>query len=368
MPLLRAIPVAALMIAAALPVGAGGVETSAGPMQITPVATGFDQPWGLAFLPDGRFLVTERDARRLWLLDGKARQEVTGLPAIAIGNQGGLLDVMVPHDFAETRQLWLTYTIEPGVGRAPVLARARLSADDARLEDLKVVFVGAVMPGGRHFGSRVVEAPDGSIFLTLGDRGTGPGGLHAQWPEHPEGKVMHFTADGLPTDTPAGALPGMYSLGHRNPQGAAIGPDGALWLVEHGPQGGDEVNRVEKGRNYGWPVITWGEEYGGGAIGEGPVKAGMEQPLHYWVPSIAPSGMMFYSGALVPEWKGDIFTGSLNSDFISRLDPDTSAEKGFAEERIAAPETARVRAVAEAPDGSIWFLSVIDGAVYRLAP
>lgn len=346
------------------------VATSAGPMQITAMATGLEEPWALAFLPDGGFLVTERDAARLWLYRGAARQEVAGLPQIAPGGQGGLLDVMVPRDFATSRRLWLTYTVSPGLalGHAAALGTGRLSEDGTRLEAFRAVFVAGLMPGTKHYGARVVEAPDGSLFLTLGERGTGPGGMQAQYPFRPEGKVLHFDAQGLPMPVPGGALPGLYSLGHRNPQGAAIGPDGALWLVEHGPQGGDEVNRVEEGRNYGWPVITWGEEYGGGKIGEGAVKAGMEQPLHYWVPSIAPSGLMFYSGALVPDWRGDVFTGSLNSNFLSRLDPDTPAPTGWAEERIAAPETGRVRDVREAPDGSIWFLSVIDGAVYRLAP
>lgn len=366
--MLRAIILAAFCTLG-LPAAAGEVATSAGPMRITAIATGLDEPWGLAFLPGGGFLVTERDRAQLWHYDAAGgRQAVTGLPAIATGGQGGLLDVMVPHDFAARRVVWLTYTISPGFGRAAALGRGRLSADGTRLEGFRQTFAGSLLPGTKQFGTRVVEAPDGSVFLVLGDRNTGPGGMEAQYPDRAEGKVMHFHADGLAFPAPGGALPGLYSVGHRNPQGAAIGPDGALWLVEHGPQGGDEVNRIEEGRNYGWPVISWGEQYGGGRIGEGPVKAGMEQPRHYWVPSIAPSGMMFYSGRLVPDWKGDIFTGSLNSNFLSRLDPGTPAPTGWAEERIAAPETGRVRDVREAPDGAIWFLSVIDGAVYRLAP
>lgn len=359
------IPILCLL---AQPLAATVVETSAGPMEITPILTGLEEPWAMDILPDGRFLVTERDAVRLTLVDGAQRQDISGLPEVFVGGQGGLLDVMVPRDFATSREIWLSYAVSPGIGAAGAFGFGRLSEDGTRLEGFTQVFAGGPMPGTRHFGLRLVEAPDGSIFATFGERGTGPGGMQAQYPTRAEGKVMHFRRDGSPANELPGALPGVFSLGHRNPQGATLAPDGALLLVEHGPQGGDELNRVEEGRNYGWPVVTWGEQYGGGAIGEGGAKDGMEQPLHYWVPSIAPSGLLVYSGRLVPDWAGDIFTGSLKSDFISRLDPDTPAPTGYAEERIAAPETARVRDVTEAPDGSIWFLSVTDGTLYRMAP
>lgn len=352
-----------------LPAMAGEVVTSAGPMQVSTVETGLRQPWSLAFLPDGSFLVTERDRVRLWHYRGGRRVEVAGLPEVVTGGQSGLLDVMVPHDFAERRRIWLTYTVALGGNRAAALGYGRLSEDGGRLEGFTRVFVGEDdTPGPLQFGIRVVEAPDGTLFLALGDRGTGPDGMQAQDPARSEGKVLHLTAEGLPMPSPPGSIPGLYSLGHRNPQGAAIGPDGALWLVEHGPQGGDEVNRIEEGRNYGWPVITWGERYGGGKIGVGPFKEGMEQPCHYWVPSMAPSGMMFYDGRLVPEWAGDIFVGSLKFDYLGRLDPRRPGPGGYAEERIATPETDRVRDVREAPDGSIWFISVDHGAIYRLAP
>jgi glucose/arabinose dehydrogenase len=176
--------------------------------------------------------------------------------------------------------------------------------------------------------------------------------------------MFHFKRDGSPATVIDGALPGVYSLGHRNPQGAALDLDGNFWAVEHGAQGGDELNRIEAGKNYGWPVIAYGKTYGGDKIGEGQRKAGLEQPVHYWDPSIAPSGLMFYSGKLFANWRGDVFTGSLKFDFISRLNP----ERGYHEEEIKSPETARVRDVVEAPDGSIWFLSVNNGAAYRLAP
>jgi glucose/arabinose dehydrogenase len=182
------------------------------------------------------------------------------------------------------------------------------------------------------------------------------------------GKVILLNPDGSPAIEQEGWMPGALSLGHRNIQGAALDLSGRLLTVEHGAQGGDELNAPEAGRNYGWPVISYGINYNGDPIGQGTELKGMEQPLHYWDPSIAPSGLMVYSGKLVPEWKGDIFFGSLNSDFLGRLDPDTAAETGFFEERISAPETGRVRDVVEAPDGAIWFLSVYDGAVYRMAP
>jgi glucose/arabinose dehydrogenase len=340
------------------------VQTSAGPMQIATVVSGLDEPWGLDFLPDGGFIVTERGGRLL-LVDGGQMRGVGGVPAVHARGQGGLLDVMIPRDFATSREVWLTYAEPSRAGSATAVGRGRLSADGTRLDGFATLFSADPMPGAaKHYGARLVEAPDGAIYLTTGERGTGPLGMNAQDPARVEGKVIHLNRDGSPATRIAGWRDGVYSLGHRNAQGAAIGPDGALWLVEHGAQGGDEVNRVVAGRNYGWPVITYGENYVGGAIGIGTQAPGLEQPLHYWDPSIAPSGMMFHSGALVPDWKGDLFTGSLNSDFLSRLDP----QAGFAEERITAPETARVRDVVQAPDGAIWFLSVIDGAVYRMAP
>lgn len=351
------------------PTGGTGteVQTSAGRMTITPVVSGLDEPWAIAHLPDASALITERDGRLLLLRDG-VPGAVAGVPAVFAEGQGGLLDVMVPGDFAESREVWLSFSAPIGAGGATAVGKGRLSEDGTRLEDFVTLYAGDGRSGGRHFGARLVEAGDGSVFLTTGDRGTGPDGQQAQDPALVEGKVIHLSGDGRPATRIAGWRPGVYSMGHRNAQGAALGPDGALWLVEHGAQGGDELNRVIEGRNYGWPVISYGENYGGGRIGEGAEKPGMEQPLHYWDPSIAPSGLMVYSGKLVPEWKGDLFFGSLNSDFLGRLDPDQAAATGFVEERISARPTGRVRDVVEAPDGAIWFLSVYDGAVYRMAP
>ena len=344
------------------------ITTSAGPMQVTAVATGLEEPWGFDFLPDGDILVTER-AGRLQLLQGPARHDVAGLPAVYAEGQGGLLDIMVPRDFTTSREVWLSFAAPVKDGAATAAGRGVLSADGRRLEQFETLFTAEPYAGGRHFGARLLEAPDGAIWLTTGERGTGPGGMEAQDPTRVAGKLVRMGRDGTVTALRDGWAPGVQTLGHRNVQGATFAPDGRLLTVEHGARGGDELNQITTpGANYGWPVITYGRNYNFLSIGEGTAKAGMEQPLHYWDPSIAPSGLMVHSGALVPEWQGDIFTGSLNSGFISRLDPEIAAETGYAEEQIVGETTGRVRDIAQGPEGDIWFLSVIDGALYRMAP
>lgn len=350
-------------LAAGLAIAGSQVETSAGLMEITMIAKGFDEPWAIAFLPDGSFLVTERGGQLIRVAAGESNR-IEGLPEVAQDGQGGLLDVMIPADFSTTREVWLSYSAPLSGGSATAVGAGRLSSDGTAIEGFTPFWVGDPVEGGRHFGSRLVEAADGSVFFTTGDRGTGPEGLEAQDPARAEGKVIHLNRDGTPATAKPGWRPGVYSIGHRNAQGLALDRAGALWLVEHGARGGDELNLVQSGLNYGWPVISYGINYDGDSIGDGQKKEGMEQPVHYWDPSIAPSGLAVLSGRGIPDWAGDVFTGSLNADFLSRLDPD----KGYAEERIASPETGRVRDVVEAPDGSIWFLSVYDGAVYRLAP
>jgi aldose sugar dehydrogenase len=346
------------------------VDTTAGPMQITTVAEGLNEPWAIAFLPDGFFLISERAGvlKLFTTLNGEPVQ-IEGLPEVYAEGQGGLLDIMIPRDFAQSREVWLSFAQPHGGGAGTAVGRGILSFDTNRLEAFTILF--AAPPGGtggRHFGSRIVEAADGTIFLTIGDRGTGPEGLAAQDPMRAEGKVIHLNRDGTPATRLEGALPGVYSLGQRNPQGAVLDLSGRLLTVEHGAMGGDELNAPAEAKNYGWPVASYGVNYDGAKIGQGTSVPGTEQPLHYWDPSIAPSGLVVYSGALVPDWTGDIFFGSLNSDFLGRLDPDAKSATGYAEERIAGPETARVRDVVEAPDGAIWFLSVINGTAYRLAP
>lgn len=333
--------------------------------QIVLVADGLVKPWSLAFLPEGGFLLTERGGR-LWRFDPDgARHEVRGVPPVFSKGQGGLFDILVPRDFPARREVLLSFARPQGADGAAgtALARARL-ADDG-LEELAVLWE---MPpgtsGGRHFGGRIAEAPDGSLFLSLGERGLFD---PAQDLGALAGKIIHLTRDGAPVpDGPfaTAAHPEIYSLGHRNPQGLAFDASGQLWASEHGAMGGDEVNRIEPGRNYGWPVIAYGRNYDGTKIGEGSAKPGMEQPAHYWDPSIAPSGHTIYSGRLWPDWAGRHFLGSLKFDYISILDP----ADGWSETAITAPETGRVRDVREAPDGTIWFLSEKQGAVFQIQP
>jgi glucose/arabinose dehydrogenase len=346
------------------------VLTDAGPMRITRVAEGLVEPWAIDFLPDGGVLITERGAALKFFSQPLAEPIVVGgLPEVAVFGQAGLLDLMVPRDFADTRELWFTYAMPKGTGAATAVAKAVLSADASRLEGFVTLFeLDTGSDDERHFGARLVEAADGTVFATIGDRGTGPKGMAAQDLLRGEGKVIHLNRDGTPATQLTGTLAGVYSLGHRNPQGATLDLAGRLLTVEHGPQGGDELNAPEQGGNYGWPLVSYGLNYNDTKVGLGSALPGIEPPLHYWDPSIAPSGLMVYSGKLVPEWRGDIFFGSLNSDFLGRLDPETPAVNGYGEERIAARQTGRVRDVVEAPDGAIWFLSVHDGAAYRLAP
>ena len=333
------------------------------------MARGLDTPWGLAFLPGGAFLVTERDGALFHFDSARRKTKISGVPKVYAWGQGGLMDVEAARDFPKTREIFLTFAKRHSRGGGgTALAVAALSADNRKLENVRVIFeMASPSRGGRHFGSRVVEAPDGTLYLTLGERGDPD---TAQDLSLHNGKIIRIRRDGsVPPDNPligrAGARPEIWSWGHRNPQGAALDAAGALWAVEHGARGGDEINRVRKGANYGWPVISYGRHYSGAKIGVGVAKEGMEQPDFYWDPSIAPSGMAIYSGRLWPAWRGHFFVGSLKFDHISRLDP----AGGFREvERMAFPETGRVRDVREAPDGALWFLSEERGAVYRVRP
>ena len=345
--------------------GLAGPATADG-VRFDRVMSGLDEPWGLAFLPGGGFLVTERDGRLLAVREGEA-VSIGGLPEVEADGQGGLLDVMVPRDFARSREVFLSYAVRQGNGAGTALAVGRWEADTDRLADLRVIFESAPgFRGGRHFGSRIVEAPDGRIFLTIGDRGED---MSAQDLSNHNGTVVRINRDGtVPADNPfagqSGARPEIWSYGHRNPQGAALDANGTLWTAEHGARGGDEINRIRRGANYGWPVISYGRHYSGRRIGEGTARPGLEQPEFYWDPSIAPSGMVVHSGRLFAGWRGQILVGSLNSDHIARVGGSPLREI----ERIASPETARVRDIREAPDGSVWFLSVGNGALYRMVP
>ncbi len=361
----RPFAILALMISTGL-ASAEELQTSQGPIQIEPMIEGLDAPWAVGVLPDGSFLVTERDGDVLYVSDGKS-QKVKGVPKVAARGQGGLLDVTIARDFPQTREVFLTFSKPQSTGAGTALAVARLSENGKRLTNTRILFEATPGgSGGRHFGSRVVEAEDGSLFVTIGDRGDRP---QAQDRSNTIGSIIRINRDGsVPADNPffgqADIRPEIWSYGHRNPQGADLDAQGRLWTSEHGARGGDEVNLVQPGLNYGWPVISYGKHYSGKTIGEGTAKEGMEQPRHYWDPSIAPSGLMVYSGALWPEWRGDIFVGSLKFDYIARLEGNSLREV----EQIKGPETERVRDIVEAPDGSIWFISVGNGAVFRLSP
>jgi glucose/arabinose dehydrogenase len=336
------------------------------PVRAERIMRGLDEPWGLAFLPGGGFVVTERDGRLTGVVEGVVTR-LSGLPEVAVDGQGGLLDVMVPRDFARSRELFVSFARPQGRGAGTALAAARWENGSDRLTDVRVIFESASgASGGRHFGSRIVEAPDGRLFLTIGDRGDD---MSAQDLSNHNGTVVRIARDGsVPADNPfvgvSGARPEIWSYGHRNPQGATLDADGQLWTVEHGARGGDEINRIRPGANYGWPIISYGRHYSGRAIGEGTARPGLEQPEFYWDPSIAPSGMIVHSGRMFPDWRGQILVGSLNSDHIARVGGSPLREL----DRIEGPETARVRDIREAPDGSVWFLSVGQGAIYRLIP
>jgi glucose/arabinose dehydrogenase len=366
------------LLAAALGIATGLCQAQSSPiatellrLELTIVASGLEHPWSLAFLPDGRILVTERPGRlRLVTGDGKVSEPIAGVPAVYAVGQGGLLDVVLDPDFAENSTIYLSYA-EPGDGDTNGTAVARAKLDGSKLADVEVIFRQTPKVNSKHhFGSRLVFARDGTLFVTLGERNSER--QSAQDLGTHIGKIVRITKVGkAPADNPfvgrEGALPEIWSLGHRNVQGATLHPaTGQLWVHEHGPRGGDEINLPRAGRNYGWPVITFGREYHGPAIGEGTAKPGMEQPVHYWVPSIAPSGMVFYGGELMPAWKGQLFVGALAAKQVARLDIDDDG-KVKSEERIPIGE--RVRDVREGPDGALYLLTDEDaGRLLRLAP
>jgi glucose/arabinose dehydrogenase len=337
------------------------------------VATGLEHPWAVAFLPRGRYLVTERPGRmRIVGADGRIGPPLGGVPPVVAAGQGGLLDVALDSGFERNRTLYFCFS-EPGPGgNSTALARATLAADDSRLEQVRVIFSQKPkVASNLHFGCRIVEAPDGNLFLTLGERFSRK--EDAQKLDNHLGKIVRVTKEGAPAPgNPfagrAGALPEIWSYGHRNSQGATLGPDGRLWQHEHGPQGGDEINLPQAGRNYGWPVITYGENYGGGPIGEGIAsREGMEQPLHYWVPSIAPSGMAFLTsdryGAAI---KGNLFVGSLKFGYLDRI--ELSGGKVQREHKMIA-QGERIRDVRQGPDGLLYVLTDLPkGRLLRLAP
>ena len=340
-------------------------------VDVTSIAKGLEHPWSLAFLPDGRMLVTERPGRLRYVTrEGALSEPIAGVPRVHAEGQGGLLDVVLDPAFATNSTIYLSYA-EPGDDGTNGTAVARARLDGSALADVNVIFrQQPKFRSNHHFGSRLVFARDGNLFVTTGERNSQRDkaqdlGTHI-------GKVIRITPDGgVPAGNPfvgrEGALPEIWSYGHRNLQGAALHPEtGELWTHEHGPRGGDEINVARAGRNHGWPVITYGREYSGPAIGEGTAKAGMEQPAHYWVPSIAPSGMAFHDGRGYPAWKGQLFVGALAAAQLVRLEVSAEGKVGH-EERIAIDK--RVRDVREGPDGALYLLTDEDaGEILRVVP
>jgi glucose/arabinose dehydrogenase len=337
-----------------------------------------ENPWAVEVFEDGRLLVTERPGRlRIVTPDGELSAPVAGLPEVDARGQGGLLDVAIDPEFSSNQTIYWSYSEPREDGNGTAMASGRLIADggEPRVEDVKVIF--RMMPSlesDKHFGSRIVFAPDGALFLTLGERSILEGRVQSQDLGSHLGKVVRVHKDGsVPEDNPfvdrEDARPEIWSYGHRNMQGAAIHPEtGALWIVDHGAMGGDEVNVPEAGKNYGWPIITYGIEYSGDPIGEGiTAQEGMEQPLYYWDPVIAPSGMLFYTGELFPDWQGSLFIGALKGEHLVRLTLD--GERVVGEERLLTDLHQRIRDVMQGPDGAIYLVTdEDDGRLLRLVP
>lgn len=344
------------------------IESKDGPIKVEVVADGLDQPWGMAFLPDGRLLVTEKPGTlRIVAKDGTVSDPLKGVPEVIGNGQGGLLDVALDPKFDANGLVYLSYS-EPGDGGAgTAVARGKLS--DAGLEDVKVIFrMQPKVEGPNHFGSRLVFAPDGKLFVTLGERFKFD---PAQDLKSHLGKVVRINPDGsVPEDNPFvgkdDALPEIWSYGHRNVQGAAIHPEtGKLWTIEFGPKGGDELNIPEPGKNYGWPVVSWGNHYDGKVIPDPPTHPEFTDAIHHWNPVISPSGMAFYTGDAFPSWKNELLIAGLSSQAIVRL--TLEGPKVASENRIEMG--ARIRDVAQGPDGAIYAITdESDGQLLRLTP
>lgn len=355
----------------------GIYHSEAADFKVEAVADGLSYPWGMAFLPNGDILVTERPGPLRMIRAGTLLPEaIAGLPATEEIGQGGLMGIALDPAFAENHLIYLAHAAGAGDLYGTEIFRGRL--EGMALQDVSMIFRATPKAeGGRHFGSRLLFAPDGTLFITLGERGESPalGDRHpAQHLDSHLGSLIRINPDGsVPADNPfvgrSGALPEIYSYGHRNMQGMAQNPvTGAVWTHEHGPQGGDEINIIKAGANYGWPVITYGVNYGiGTKIGEGTHMAGMEQPIHNWIPSIAPSGMAFYTGDQFPAWKGNLFVGSLKFGVLVRL--TLNGDMVTREERLLDFDYGRIRDVVQGPDGCLYVLTDdADGKLLRIAP
>jgi glucose/arabinose dehydrogenase len=346
------------------------------PLQVTEIAAGFDHPWAIAFLPDGRLLVTEKPTGRLFVvgLDGKRSPAVRGLPPVDGRGQGGLLDVELPPDFARSGLVYWTYYEPRKGGNGLAVARARLVAGpEPRVEGVEVIFrMQPTLESTAHAGGRLVFAPDGTLFVTLGERSILAGRRQARDLASDFGKVVRMRPDGsIPDDNPfkdrPGARPEIWSLGHRNVLGAALDGRGRLWIAEMGPRGGDELNLVERGKDYGWPTIGYGEEYSGEPIHQTTQAPGLEQPVYYWDPVISPGALLVYSGDLFPEWRGNYLVAGLSSRALVRLVLENDRVVG--EERLLRDLGARLREVVQGPDGAVWLLTdASDGKLLKVTP
>jgi glucose/arabinose dehydrogenase len=352
------------------------VRTETGSIRVETIAAGLERPWGLAFLPDGRMLVTEKAGRlRIVSPDGAVSKPLAETPEVDSRGQGGLLDVEIDPGFERNRFVYISYS-EPGEGgNSTAVMRAALSDDGASLKDGKVIFSQRPkLPSTAHFGSRLVFDKEGYLFVTLGERSSEGFREQAQDLRSHLGKIVRIQGDGTtPEDNPfsgkADALPEIWSYGHRNIQAAAIHPvSGKLWEIEHGPRGGDEVNIAEPGMNYGWPVVSHGVNYDGTPVGTGKSRQrGMVDPLYTWTPVIAPSGMIFYTGEAFPGWRGDLFVGGLKSTALVRL--DLNGETIEHEERLLENLGKRIRDVVQGPDGAIYLLTdERNGEILRVSP
>ncbi len=377
---LRHLAIGSVIFAAAGISPAWAVDTNApapanpSKIKVQTYASGLEHPWGMQFLPDGRLLVTERPGRMRYVTkDGRLSAPIAGVPEVAAVDQGGLLDVLLAPDFADSGMIYFSYG-EPreNGANATTVARAKLvpDGDSGRLEDLQVIFRQTpAAVSGHHFGSRLVWDKKGALFITTGDRNKLR--KEAQNPANTVGKIVRINPDGsIPADNPKlpGWAPEVWSIGHRSVQGAAMRPGtDQLYTLEHGPQGGDELNHPEAGKNYGWPIITYGVEYGSGTkIGEGTAKEGLEQPVYYWVPSIAVSQLAFYDGDLFPEWKGNALVGALAGAQLQRLILD--GDNVVAAEKLLEDQGKRIRDVRQGPDGALWLLTDDTGEVLRVTP
>nr|WP_242223983.1 PQQ-dependent sugar dehydrogenase [Shinella zoogloeoides] len=341
------------------------------PLTVETLASGLQQPWSVEVLPEGGYLVSEKAGTLRLVRGGKISAPIGGVPAVATDGQGGLLDIALAPDFAESRTLYLTYSARGDGGAGTAVARARLSDDGTRLEDLTRIFLmSRLTPKGQHFGSRIAIARDGSLFFGIGDRGEGS---RAQDPRDHAGAILHINPDGTPhKDNPflgtSAGLAEIWSKGHRNPQGLAIDPkDGTLLTAEHGARGGDEINNPQPGRNYGWPLVSYGRHYSGAEFDLGSSAEGYEPPLYYWDPSIAPGAIAVYRGAMFPEWDGNLIVAALKYQLVARLERDEGGAI-VSEERLFDGEFGRIRDVVVAPDGALLLLTdEANGALLRVS-